>query len=174
MTGAPWLECSGAAMTSVRTTLAQLGPQGTTAENSTDLSVRMMIAVTLSIQGTCWAADPIKFSGRPRRGATTSLPGRPKRLALRGRTTDAQHMQKRARSARTRRGNLWRRVLLPGLSLALLATAVGMTGAPWLECSGAAMTSVRTTLAQLGPQGTTAENSTGRTGWVNQQGPQDT
>jgi hypothetical protein len=53
----------------------------------------------------------------------------------------------------------------------LVATAVGMTGAPVLQCGGEVRTSVTTTLAQLGPQGTTGENSTGRMGWVNRQDP---
>jgi hypothetical protein len=157
MTGAPGLRCSGGAMTSVRTTLAQLGPKGTTAENSTDLSGGIFIAVTLTFRGTCWAAVPNYFSGRPRRDALR-LPRRPKRLAQRRGTDDARCMQKRAKSARARRAIL-RLIVLPALSLALMATAVGMTGAPGLRCSGGAMTSVRTTLAQLGPKGTTAENS---------------
>jgi hypothetical protein len=79
-------------------------------------------------------------------------------------------MQKRATAARTRR-RIAHLVLRSGLSLALVATAVGMTGAPGLQCGGEAMTSVTTTLAQLGPQGTTAEDSAGRTGWVYQQDP---
>ena len=79
-------------------------------------------------------------------------------------------MQKRATAARTRR-RIAHLVLRSGLSLALVATAVGMTGAPGLQCGGEAMTSVTTTLAQLGPKGTTAEDSAGRTGWVYQQDP---
>jgi hypothetical protein len=55
--------------------------------------------------------------------------------------------------------------------LALVATAVGMSGAPELQCGGEVMASVTTTLAQFGPKGTAADNSTRRMGWVNQQDP---
>jgi hypothetical protein len=54
-------------------------------------------------------------------------------------------------------GRIGRGLNLSVLLLALVATAVGLTGAPVLQCGGEAMTSVTTTLAQLGPQGTTAE-----------------
>jgi len=160
LTGAPGLQCGGEAMTSVTTTHAKFGPKGTAAENILDLSDKSMFAVTFSFRGACWAADTFYFSGRPRSRAQTRLPRGLKRLAKKRRASNAHRMQKRATQARAGRGNF----LLPALSLALGATAVGLTGAPGLQCGGEAMTSVTTTHAKFGPKGTAAENSKCRMG----------
>jgi hypothetical protein len=81
MTGAPALQCSGEASTSVTTTRAQFGPKGTTAENSTDLPGEMRIAVTLTLRGACWAANAIYLSGGAGPRARRRLPDRSKTIA---------------------------------------------------------------------------------------------
>lgn len=65
---------------------------------------------------------------------------------------------KRATQARPGRAH-GKSCVLKGLSLALGATAAGMTGALGLQCSGDATTSVTTSHVRIGPQGTSAENS---------------
>jgi hypothetical protein len=72
-------------------------------------------------------------------------------------------MQKRATSARAGWAIRVKR-LLTGLSLALGATAGGMTVATGLQCSGEAMAKVTTSFGQIGPQGTSAGNSTASDG----------
>ena len=164
--GALGLPCSGQAMTSVTTLAARIGPKGTSAENSLYLS-GMKVVVTFSF-GTCWPATPIFISGSGRARGVTVAPSRKKRTRLRG-ATDAQHMQKRAKSARPFAAHKFRP--LRGVFLALGAAAVGLPGALGLPCSGQAMTSVTTLAARIGPKGTSAENSRCRTGWFYQQGP---
>jgi len=67
-------------------------------------------------------------------------------------------MQKRAKSARAGKVDRAKR-FLAGLSLALGATAGGMTVATGLQCSGEAMAKVSTSFVQIGPKGTSARNS---------------
>jgi hypothetical protein len=65
-------------------------------------------------------------------------------------------MQKRASLARRGNGAL---NLAKRASLVLIATGVGsLTGALGLQCSGAAMTTVRTTQERIGQGRTSAEN----------------
>jgi hypothetical protein len=64
---------------------------------------------------------------------------------------------KRANSARPNRRRSWR-TLLTGLALAFGATTVGIAGATWSGCSGAATASVVTGHVRNGPFGTSAEN----------------
>jgi hypothetical protein len=66
-------------------------------------------------------------------------------------------MQKRANLARP--GGQRLRTLLTGLALAFGATTLGMAGATWSGCSGAATASVETVHVRNGPVGTSAENS---------------
>jgi hypothetical protein len=164
------LQCSGEAKASVWTSFAQLGPKGTAAGHNTDLSESTTLAVTLSVNWTCWTAGGIYFSGwaGPR---GSFLLGRPKRLALIRRGTNARDMQKRANAARAGQGRNFKAVLA-GLSLALAATAGGITVVTGLQCSGEAKASVWTSFAQLGPKGTAAGHTAKcRTGWVYQRGP---
>jgi hypothetical protein len=58
----------------------QIGPKGTSAVISADLSVTSKLAVALAISGTCWTAGPISFTGRAEPGARTVLPKQPKTL----------------------------------------------------------------------------------------------
>ena len=73
--------CSGEARTLLHVATAQTGPQGTSAEYSTDLSVEYKLTVILSIKGTCWAVRPFYFTGGTVRGAPAPLPRRRKTLA---------------------------------------------------------------------------------------------
>jgi hypothetical protein len=150
-------------MAQVRTSFVQIGPKGTSARNSTDPSEEFAKAVTLSISGTCWTAGNFYFSGWAGPRGSFTLPGRPKRLALKGATDEPHDMQKRAKSARASKVSRAKR-LLAGMSLVLGATAGGLTVATGLQCSGEAMAQVRTSFVQIGPKGTSARNSSSRTG----------
>ena len=145
LTGALGLQCSGEARTSVTTLVARIGPKGTSAENSLYLS-EVKVTVTLSLLGTCWTVTPIFISGPGRARGVTVAPSRKKRTRLRE-STDAQHMQKRAKLARPFAARKMGR--LRGMFLALGAAAVGLTGALGLQCSGEARTSVTTLSLQI-------------------------
>ena len=168
LTGALGLQCSGEGVTSVTTTHVRIRPQGPSAENSLDLS-DSVVAVALSFKGTCWAATPILYSGLGRGRALAVAPP-PKKRTWRRRLIDARGKQKRANRARLTLGT-GKPGLRVGLYLVLGATAVGLTGALGLQCSGEGVTSVTTTHVRIRPQGPSAENSSCRTGWVYQQGP---
>jgi hypothetical protein len=172
ITGATGLQCSGEVKARVMTSFAQFGPKGTAAENNADPSGTMTSAVTLSVSGTCWAVGRIFISGWAGPRGLQLLPGRPKTLASAKGASDARSMQKRATLARSGQGPRDRRGYLIGLSLGLAATAIGITGATGLQCSGEVKARVMTSFAQFGPKGTAAENNAEcRTGWVHRQGP---
>jgi hypothetical protein len=65
--------------------------------------------------------------------------------------------KKRANSARPNRERSTR-ALQAGLALALGVTTVGLSGATWSGCSGAATASVVKGHVRNGPKGTSAEN----------------
>src|SRR5207244_5073917 len=111
----------------------------------------------------------ILFSGLGQARVLAVAPWRKNGTPLRS-IADERDMQKRASCARAARRRGWPR-LLAGLPLVLGATAFGLTGARGLQCSGGAMTTVSTSQLRVGPQGTSAENSSCWTGWVHQPCP---
>ena len=82
-------------------------------------------------------------------------------------------MQKRANST-ARRDQPSRCIArwLAALSLASGVAAVDLIDARSTRCSGEARTLLHVATAQTGPQGTSAEYSTCRTGWINQWDPE--
>jgi hypothetical protein len=156
-----WLgaQCSSEAKASVE----RNGPQGTIAEDRPGLSENRL-AVTLTLRVTCWAAGNFYISGGVGAARSPSLPKRLKTVALLESSIDARHMQKRAKSARRRRG-VRSRIFLTALSLALGAWAIRETCWLGAQCSSEAKASVE----RNGPQGTIAEDrpAVGQAGLTN-------
>jgi hypothetical protein len=72
--------CHGEATTRVAVIHARNGPKGNAAGHRTDPSVKVELAVTFTLSGTCWTATSILRSGRPGRSATLNLSARVKTL----------------------------------------------------------------------------------------------
>jgi hypothetical protein len=137
-------QCSGEAKVSIE----RNGPNGTFAGDRPDASDSKLV-VAFTFRGACWAAGSFNIAGGEGPGSR-HLPDFLKSLDLYGRTGDANHMQKRANSARRQWAS--RKALLLAMTLVLGVSAIRETCALGAQCSGEAKVSIE----RNGPNGTFA------------------